>query len=62
MAVFGSILVISLFLTKTVSPCELAYPYDREGYVGVKKTTSVGLLVFNPLCLPVISLWKFAVD
>ncbi len=42
--------------------CRLAYPYDWKGFVGVKKKTSVGLLVFNPLCVPVISLWKFAVD
>jgi hypothetical protein len=36
----------------TVSPVGLAYPaYDRRGFVGAKKNTSVGLLVFNPLCL-----------
>ncbi len=27
--------------------CELAYPYDLRGFVGVKKQTSVGPLVFK---------------
>ncbi len=30
--------------------CGLAYPYDWRGFVGAKKKTSMGLLVFNPLC------------
>jgi hypothetical protein len=39
--------VISLLLT--VSSVRLVYPYDGRGFVGHKKKTIVGLLVFNPL-------------
>jgi hypothetical protein len=32
--------------------CGLPYPNDGRGFVGAKKKTSVGLLVFNPLRTP----------
>jgi hypothetical protein len=38
-----------------VDPCllfGLAYPYDWRGFVGPKKKTIVGVLVFNPLWSP----------
>ncbi len=41
---------ISLLIANTVPPirrCGLAYPYDWRGFMGAKKKTSVGLLVFN---------------
>ncbi len=39
----------ALTVTSTVSPVRARYPYICRGFVGHKKKTSVGLLVFNPL-------------
>ncbi len=40
--------IISLLLNNTVSPVQ-AYPNGGRGFVGPKKKTVVGFLVFNPL-------------
>ncbi len=37
------------FLLILYRRCRLAFPYDRKGFVGPKKKTIMGLVVFNPL-------------
>jgi hypothetical protein len=51
-AVLGSYLSSLYSLLTLYRRCGLDYPYDRRGFVGAKKKTSVGLLVFNPLWSP----------
>jgi hypothetical protein len=50
----GPIPVIAILLTNIVSPIRLG----GGGFVGSKKKTIVGLLVFNPLCLASIDFSK----
>ncbi len=49
--------VISLLLTNTVGPVRACLSSDGRGFVGPKKKTSMGLLVFNPLWGIVSTRW-----
>jgi hypothetical protein len=45
----GSVWVLPV-ISLLYCQCWLALSYDRRGFVGSKKKTITGLLVFNPLC------------
>ncbi len=65
--------VIFLLITNTVSPVRACYPYDGRGFVGTKKKTIVGLLVFITLwsgpnqsvylhlCWPISYSWRYVI-
>ncbi len=57
-AVFWFLTLISLLLTNTVSRgLACLYPYDWRGFVGAKKKSSVGLLVFNSSMKDTRAIW-----
>ncbi len=51
-AVFGSYLSSLYSYPSLYRRCRFTYQNDGIGFVGPKKKTSVGLLVFNPLWFP----------